>query len=45
MHPDPANGVVDAICRHGVRNVYFAGSSVFPTDGCFNPRSRWWRWR
>jgi choline dehydrogenase-like flavoprotein len=22
---------------HGVRNVYVAGSSVFPTYGCSNP--------
>jgi choline dehydrogenase-like flavoprotein len=38
MHPDPATGVVDADCRvHGVRNLYVAGSSVFPTYGCSNP--------
>ncbi|HWC41166.1 MAG TPA: GMC family oxidoreductase [Actinomycetota bacterium] len=38
MHPDPANGVVDADCRvHGVHNLYVAGSSVFPTYGCSNP--------
>jgi choline dehydrogenase-like flavoprotein len=38
MHPDPAQGVVDADCRvHGVRNLYVAGSSVFPTYGCSNP--------
>ena len=38
MHPDPADGVVDADCRvHGVRNLYVAGSSVFPTYGCSNP--------
>jgi choline dehydrogenase-like flavoprotein len=38
MHPDPARGVVDADCRvHGVRNLYVAGSSVFPTYGCSNP--------
>jgi choline dehydrogenase-like flavoprotein len=38
MHPDPAMGVVDADCRvHGVRNLYVAGSSVFPTYGCSNP--------
>jgi choline dehydrogenase-like flavoprotein len=38
MHVDPAKGVVDADCRvHGVRNLYVAGSSVFPTYGCSNP--------
>jgi len=38
MHIDPASGVVDADCRvHGVRNLYVAGSSVFPTYGCANP--------
>jgi choline dehydrogenase-like flavoprotein len=38
MHTDPAMGVVDADCRvHGVRNLYIAGSSVFPTYGCSNP--------
>lgn len=38
MHADPAAGVVDADCRvHGVRNLYVAGSSVFPTYGCSNP--------
>jgi choline dehydrogenase-like flavoprotein len=38
MHTDPAKGVVDADCRvHGVRNLYVAGSSVFPTYGCSNP--------
>ena len=38
MHADPAMGVVDADCRvHGVRNLYLAGSSVFPTYGCSNP--------
>jgi choline dehydrogenase-like flavoprotein len=38
MHADPARGVVDADCRvHGVRNLYVAGSSVFPTYGCSNP--------
>jgi choline dehydrogenase-like flavoprotein len=38
MHPDPTKGVVDADCRvHGVRNLYVAGSSVFPTYGCSNP--------
>ena len=38
MHPDPAMGVVDGDCRvHGLRNLYVAGSSVFPTYGCSNP--------
>jgi choline dehydrogenase-like flavoprotein len=38
MHTDPHMGVVDADCRvHGVRNLYVAGSSVFPTYGCSNP--------
>jgi choline dehydrogenase-like flavoprotein len=38
MHTDPSKGVVDADCRvHGLRNLYIAGSSVFPTYGCSNP--------
>ncbi|MGH8900727.1 MAG: FAD-dependent oxidoreductase [Egibacteraceae bacterium] len=38
MHVDPKHGVVDADCRvHGMRNLYVAGSSVFPTFGCSNP--------
>ncbi|HZD01753.1 MAG TPA: GMC family oxidoreductase [Actinomycetes bacterium] len=38
MHDDPNLGVVDANCRvHGIRNLYIAGSSVFPTFGCSNP--------
>jgi choline dehydrogenase-like flavoprotein len=38
MHTDPNEGVVDADCRvHGIRNLYVAGSSVFPTYGCSNP--------
>jgi choline dehydrogenase-like flavoprotein len=38
MHPNPNLGVVDADCRvHGLRNLYVAGSSVFPTYGCSNP--------
>ena len=38
MHADPKLGVVDANCRvHGIRNLYVAGSSVFPTFGCSNP--------
>jgi choline dehydrogenase-like flavoprotein len=38
MHDNPRNGVVDADCRvHGVRNLFIAGSSVFPTGGFANP--------
>ena len=38
MHADTKRGVVDADCRvHGVRNLYVAGSSVFPTAGVANP--------
>jgi choline dehydrogenase-like flavoprotein len=38
MHSSPNLGVVDADCRvHGVRNLYVAGSSLFPTYGCSNP--------
>lgn len=38
MSESPADGVVDADCRvHGVRNLFVAGSSVFPTSGHFNP--------
>ncbi len=38
MGKDAASSVVDENCRiHGVRNVYLAGSSVFPTSGCANP--------
>jgi choline dehydrogenase-like flavoprotein len=34
MADDPKSGVVDASCRmHGIRNLYVAGSSVFPTSG------------
>jgi choline dehydrogenase-like flavoprotein len=34
MHPDPAQGVVDADCRvHSLENLFIAGSSVFPTAG------------
>jgi choline dehydrogenase-like flavoprotein len=34
----PSGGVVDPTGRvHGVRNLYVAGSSVFPTGGCANP--------
>lgn len=38
MSPDPDQGVVDQdCCVHGVRNLYVAGSSVFPTSGIANP--------
>ena len=38
MHVDPAKGVVDAELRvHTTRNVYVAGSSVFPAGGYLNP--------
>ena len=38
MHAEASKGVVDADCRvHGIRNLYVAGSSVFPTYGCSNP--------
>jgi choline dehydrogenase-like flavoprotein len=38
MSRDPADGVVDENCRvHGARNLYLAGSSVFPTSGIANP--------
>jgi choline dehydrogenase-like flavoprotein len=38
MHDNPRSGVVDADCRvHGVRNLFIAGSSVFPTGGFANP--------
>ncbi|GAM97622.1 glucose-methanol-choline (GMC) oxidoreductase:NAD binding site [alpha proteobacterium U9-1i] len=38
MHVDPEYGVVDQNCRvHGMRNLYVAGSSVFPTSGNANP--------
>jgi choline dehydrogenase-like flavoprotein len=38
MHKDPKLGVVDANCRvHGTKNLYIAGSSVFPTCGYANP--------
>lgn len=38
MHDDPRFGVVDRDCRvHGIRNLYVAGSSVFPTGGAANP--------
>jgi choline dehydrogenase-like flavoprotein len=38
MHVDPRFGVVDANCRiHGLKNIFIAGSSVFPTGGFANP--------
>lgn len=38
MSASPSTGVVDRDCRlHAVRNVYMAGSSVFPTGGYANP--------
>ncbi|MGI4955015.1 MAG: GMC oxidoreductase [Janthinobacterium lividum] len=38
MAADPGQGVVDANCQvHGVRGLYVAGSSVFPTGGHANP--------
>jgi choline dehydrogenase-like flavoprotein len=38
MHADPRQGVVDSDCRvHGLRNLFVAGSSVFPTAGLMTP--------
>lgn len=38
MSVSPRNGVVDTDCRvHGYRNLFIAGSSVFPTSGWANP--------
>jgi len=38
MADDPRLGVVDRHCAvHGMRNLYVAGSSVFPTGGHTNP--------
>ena len=38
MHDDPRRGVVDRDCIvHGTRNLYIAGSSVFPSAGYANP--------
>jgi len=38
MSDDPSTGVVDADCRvFSTRNLFVAGSSVFPTGGCANP--------
>lgn len=38
MSADPKFGVVDENCRvHGMKNLFIAGSSVFPTGGSANP--------
>lgn len=38
MSTSPREGVVDPDCRvHGVRNLFIASSSVFPTSGFANP--------
>ena len=38
MHRDPSRGVVDQHSQvHGIRGLYVAGSSVFPTAGYVNP--------
>ncbi len=38
MGSDPRTSVVDANCRlHSVRNLYIAGSAVFPTSSQANP--------
>ena len=38
MHARPEQGVVDPDCRvHGMRNLFVAGGSVFPTSGFANP--------
>lgn len=38
MGADPKSSVVDGDCRvHGVRNLYVAGSAVFPTSSQANP--------
>lgn len=38
MSDDPTRGVVDSNGRvHGVSNLFAAGSSVFPSNGCGNP--------
>jgi choline dehydrogenase-like flavoprotein len=38
MSDDPRTGVVDPDCEvHGIKGLYVAGSSVFPTSGHANP--------
>jgi len=38
MNEDEKLGIVDSRCRvHGLRNLYVAGSAVFPTSGQANP--------
>jgi choline dehydrogenase-like flavoprotein len=38
MADDPSTGVVDSNCRvFATRNLFIAGSSVFPTGGAANP--------
>jgi choline dehydrogenase-like flavoprotein len=38
MAQSPAFGVVDANCQvHGVKGLFIAGSSTFPTSGHANP--------
>lgn len=38
MNDDPKKGVIDSNCRvHGIRNLFIAGSSCFPTAGAANP--------
>lgn len=38
MHANPRQGVVDIDCRaHGCKNLYVAGSSIFPTAGANYP--------
>jgi choline dehydrogenase-like flavoprotein len=38
MDPSPRQGVVNTDCKvHGLKNLYIAGSSVFPTGGAHTP--------
>jgi choline dehydrogenase-like flavoprotein len=38
MSASPDDGIVDPDCRfHRIRNLYAAGSAVFPTSGYANP--------